>query len=512
MRYSLPLLSVLAVGAASGGVYGAPVNTITPDFYVPQIYSNWCAAASVEMIIDSPTIANSAANPIVKSMLQAPEYYPLPMNAAPPHPVLGVSFGVGYVQQSPQSFIYGLNHGANTVNGLSYSNVNVPFGSGSDSNGVVTALNLLDNPNVNAGTGTAFGNDVFVGYNLPSPVNGAPNMTSATDASRTIADALKLWNVPAQIAVGSGAHSICVYGVQTTPAAPAPGQNYTINGFFVHDPWTGFAQARANVGDFTPAALGGWGLGYNAYLRYGYYTTAAGGQTITLPDGTVVNHARLYSWFRNFNSCPGQPQTGVGTINPSGADFSVSGYKFTVDPQGPESLDTGDPFNDGSLPAPPPLISPVTSSSGALAYAQSDLSTDSALAADLTLNGSGSLGLDQADAMVLTGSNETGDWLVPYDGSGGVNDVIGAVLIDPLTGLIDEATWLDPSENLPNGITLSQLDDMFNDQSIGLTPNNNPTPEPGTMALLAAGGLIAAGRWIVRRRHVLNKLQTRSAD
>ncbi len=75
-----------------------------------------------------------------------------------------------------------------------------------------------------------------------------------------------------------------------------------------------------------------------------------------------------------------------------------------------------------------------------------------------------------------------GDWLVPYDGAGGINDVTGAVLIDGDTGVIDMATWIGPDDGIDH-LTLAQLDEMFHDISTGLTPQDNPVPEPTTLAI-----------------------------
>ncbi len=139
-----------------------------------------------------------------------------------------------------------------------------------------------------------------------------------------------------------------------------------------------------------------------------------------------------------------------------------------------------------------------------LAYAGSDLSTSTQLSTDFNMMGSGSFDSNPGHEMLLQMPNSDGgdgDWLVPYDGGGGVNDIQGALLIDQDTGVIDEATWLTPGDNLP-GYTLSQLDTMMQDEASGNLPNDNPVPlpEPGTIALLAAGGLIVAARWRPRRR------------
>jgi hypothetical protein len=82
-----------------------------------------------------------------------------------------------------------------------------------------------------------------------------------------------------------------------------------------------------------------------------------------------------------------------------------------------------------------------------------------------------------------------GDWVVPYDGPGGVNDITGAVVIDAHTGVIDMATWIDPSDPNQVHMTLGELDSMLTDDiQTGLLPNDNPLPEPGA-ALVAVIGV-----------------------
>jgi len=59
-----------------------------------------------------------------------------------------------------------------------------------------------------------------------------------------------------------------------------------------------------------------------------------------------------------------------------------------------------------------------------------------------------------------------GDWLIPYDGSGGTNDVTGFVLIDMQTGNLDEAVWLNPGDDVTS-MTLQDVDEMETDEYAG---------------------------------------------
>jgi hypothetical protein len=189
-----------------------------------------------------------------------------------------------------------------------------------------------------------------------------------------------------------------------------------------------------------------------------------------LPDGSVVP-ARLGAWFNNFNPAPGQ--AGTPPL------FQVPGYKFEVEPIGPELPDDGS--NGYGLPTPPPPISPIDAGV-ADSDAISDVANDPNLSTEAGLTGGS---FDSAHEMFHAMPGDTGgegDWLVPYDGSGGVNDITGAVLIDGDTGVIDMATWLDPSDPV-SSLSLAELDSMFNDIATGVTPQDNVTPEP-TLGIL----------------------------
>ena len=365
-----------------------------------------------------------------------------------------------------QAFIYGLTHGGgpnnNTVNGVNYFNPYTPYGVGTDSYGIVSALNLLDNPNVNGLYGPAFScTSTAATTRLP--------LLGAAAATMTIVNCLADYQAPAQIVVGA-AHSMIANGAITVgqPGARAVrrgNRHYTLYYVQVSDPWTGYALAQ-------PASANGvLGWGENTWLRYGY-DVLSNGQGIgwIAPNGQTVANAGRAS---GSTASPPRPQASNG--------FGVASYKFTVEPQGPESLDTGDPANDGSLPAPPPLLgSQITSAAGALAYAGSDLSANSTLSNDFAAMGSGSLDSNPADEMLLQlpGEQGDGDSLCPYDGNGGMNDVQGALLIDQDTGVIDEATWLTPQDNVPGGYSLAQIDTMMEDEASGIEPNDNPVPAP----------------------------------
>jgi hypothetical protein len=95
-----------------------------------------------------------------------------------------------------------------------------------------------------------------------APYGFFPSAIGANSASRTIALSLAIYQVPASIVVLHGTHWIDVNGVSTS--API-GLNtpYLINGFFIKDPWTGFALNNPGQSN------GILGLGFNTFLRYG---------------------------------------------------------------------------------------------------------------------------------------------------------------------------------------------------------------------------------------------------
>jgi len=149
------------------------------------------------------------------------------------------------------------------------------------------------------------------------------------------------------------------------------------------------------------------------------------------------------------------------------------------------------------------LASPLTSRSAADAAALADLLADPTLAPLVELLGGQ---FDVTDALFLQAPGDigpAGDWLIPYDGSGGVNDVTGAVLIDSLTGLINAATWIDPTDSSQTPYTLAQIDAMFQDIESGQLPMDNfvpPVPEPGSATLFGCAAVVLLAARVLRAR------------
>ena len=62
--------------------------------------------------------------------------------------------------------------------------------------------------------------------------------------------------------IGAGAHAIAVTGY-TTNGTPGLNQAYDITGFYVNDPWTGYAKSQN-------PPLKELGLGVHSWVKYGW--------------------------------------------------------------------------------------------------------------------------------------------------------------------------------------------------------------------------------------------------
>jgi hypothetical protein len=486
VRSAAILLAAAALG--SRAECARAVDTVINNTYHAQVTNYFCAAASMEMELDSPTVL--ATNTVVASLIGAGDG-PLfaPNTPFVPTANIQIQNGVGTVTAGAQDFIYGLVHGINTVNGITYLNPALPaaVGNGCDNLGIAQGLNLLDNPNTNgaANPAFAFGNHQYVSYNIPQFPNPPIPNAALNIANKTIADALlQPWQVSAVAAINNGSHAINVNGVRTTGNS-VPGGNYQIQGYFVHDPWTGYQLGNGPLNQGQLNGIGGvLGLGYNTFVSNQAAvgsTTAIGGQQVAVSTP---------SWWTRIFGVAG-PQI-FGGVN------SAPGYKFEVEPQGPESLDTGQ-FD--STPAfPTELATELNDTSpGFNAGVTSDLTSDPTLSAEPGFeNGSFDFSTQDETFIQPAGDiNGEGDWLVPYDGSGGINDITGAIMIDADTGIIDEATWIDPSNPAELPYSLLDLDAMFNAEAAGNLPNDDtvPLPEPASLASLFVGASL-----LLRRR------------
>jgi hypothetical protein len=463
--WSLRRLAFAILPVAKAALCATNVSAAVPPFvdifatgaqYHAQVTPYFCAAASMEMELDCDAVRAGGLNPFVNNMLNAGDGNPVPLGAAPP----AVMIVGGQVTASAQTYIYNLVHGLNSYNGFTYLNPFWPPGSGTETWAQQYGLNLLDSPFAG---GPGLHN--YASYNLVSTLAGGDS------ASRTIANALMDYQIPAIIGIKSGAHAISVYGVRTDvrPASPVRNKPYKILGFWIHDPWDGWVNANPFVtnprtgqpvldrnGNKIPYPKG---LDENRYLRYGYDLDPNGILTV-LPSGAIAR-VRLGPWFTYFNPSPGQP--GTPPV------FQIPGYKFEVEPVGPEQPDTENGGALDSFPTPPSELTNELTSAQADADASSDIAADTFLSTQPGFeNGS----FDSANEMFMqfpTDSSGDGDWLVPYEGPGGTNDVTGFVLIDAATGVIDEAVWMNPGDTVPS-MTLAEVEALVQDEASGNLP------------------------------------------
>ena len=169
-----------AVAGAVAGVLGSSAanadQIVWNGGYHAQVTNHWCASASMEMMLDVPFVRTN--NAVVNSLLSATDGPTVAFGD--PSPVIN---GNNQVTFGAQFFIYGLIHGTNFAfngpNSADYFNPFTPVGAGSDNNGIVTGLNILDSNQL------GFGQDAYSGFNL------APSLTGQAVASRTIANALE---------------------------------------------------------------------------------------------------------------------------------------------------------------------------------------------------------------------------------------------------------------------------------------------------------------------------------
>jgi hypothetical protein len=442
--------------------------------YHAQVTSYYCGSATVEMMLDNNPVRQN--NPFVNYILNSPDPAPasfvnvipgqdatfgtIPFNAKnnanqsihptyAPVVIAGLNGGnpVSAVTYGPQLAIYDFVHGAGTFTpiagpnagtALSYFNPFQPWGAGSGINGQQFELNVYDNPN-SGGEGS----HAFTAYNL----------ATLNAASRTIANAIGDYGVPAGGVFYGGQHAMAVTGVRTNIK---PGQNvaaYDIDGFYVDDPWHGYAIAKHL-------------LAKDSGLKDRYVTN--------VPE-VGIQHTR---WQDIFTASAGEPG--------EGAYASGAGYKFVVEPQGPELPDDGT-FDSMPLPAPPLLAD--LNAAGALALAQTTLATDPDLSTKYGLSG----GAFDGSNMTLIDPATENDWFIPYE-RGGV--YTGAFLLSAHYGILEEANW-DDLGDLPT--SLADLEQEYQGIEDGLHPDDNPVsvPEASTLALAAIGSVLLSGK---RRR------------
>jgi hypothetical protein len=416
--------------------------------YHAQVTDHYCASATVQMMLDCTAVRTT--NAYINQFLSAPDPFPIAPDgpghnlAIPPQP----TYAGGQVTFAPQVAIYNLLHnhatfvptaGPFTGVPLSYNNPFSPWPTaGSGGNAMQWGLNVLDNPTVGGN-----GNHQYVAYNVPATISWGDW------ASRTVANALHDFGVAAGVTIGHGAHAIAVVGY-TTVGTPGRNQAYDITGFYVNDPWTGYAKARQLPNNML-------GLGVHAWIKYGWSRSPVA-PIVNVP-GVGPVQARPNEWFRYFNPAPGYPG--------EGQYMTGTGFKFVVEPLGPEQLDDG---NGGLLESVPPLapLLPTPMTAAQAATAATTEVTTGGLQGHLGLSGGS---FDTAHVTLMDPADER-DWLVPYI-RGGV--YTGAVLVDSYTGEVEQAMWLEAADPVAS-FTLTEIQVMYQDIYADILPGGNPQP------------------------------------
>jgi hypothetical protein len=294
------------------------------------------------------------------------------------------------------------------------------------------------------------------------------NSSAAYDAAeRNIAAAIATTQIPVAIAVHGGQHWDAVWGVETAAggAAPAPGAVYTINGFDVADPWTGFALANK-----LPTSVLGDGVSYfsnqpTQYLaRNGTITTynpfLAQLFTPLSPawSGTIWG-GRYVSVADPLSTQPPTPSTGAINSIPGATEITLSSATEITPAQA-----ITDAVNDES----------VVNLSEEIGFSKGD--TVDSNTADI---------LQVAE----TPGSSVEDYLVPFEDPNGKSgsNYTGIMDINPYTGQIDIAMSIPSTAD---EMTLAQIQAFAEDTLTGNLPADmspTPTPEPGALVLLVGG-------------------------
>jgi len=249
---------------------------------------------------------------------------------------------------------------------------------------VVSQTALYTQIQANNGTVATYGNYYTSPFGLATTLGNIDrahqyvpySIANYNDATRTLAYDIDHFGIPAGALINAGAHWVNVYGISTN-VQPVSGNNFTVNGFYVKDPWSGYKP--------------GQGLGTNVYLA----NTAAGWQRVFTP----TNYGGKYQ----------------------------GNYAFITDPDTTEM---------STNCAPTPGTTSVASLTAAMSMAATDLAGISGLALDPSFE-NGAFSSTLGESTTLPGQTAA-DWLVPYNQNG---NTTGVAFINSLTGDLDEAFW-----------------------------------------------------------------------
>ena len=418
----------------------------------------WCGTASIEMMLDTPAVRNNNAN--VDNMF----------NTFP---------GDGDLVNGVQRRIYDASRHRRTLlqNNFGF----VGYSPGTDPVVFSYTINAYDG----IANGPALPGGVAQGGN-PAHAYGwygyFPNLYSGDQAMRTVAYALKNYEVPAAAAVNRGGHWVVVDGVTTqgrnvngvvqnvngdipTPANPNPGP-YDITGVYVADPWTGYANTHNQ-----PKKGMGIGGTHNGKENWNWYSYRA--------------------WYQFFNPVGG----GLGFPYPFSGQYNIVIEPDPDDYDVPFEIDSSEYASEPEYTALPAMVtssdvlpSVLAGLGGDFSFLGSDLSGDSSF-----VGGSwdtGSIGFYSFPTDPLG----VGSWMIPYVGPGGPNDVLGAIMVNSVFGTIDQAMWMGDD----GGLTLAELGDYYGDLfSLDLPLDEQqgvPEPTACVLFLLGAIGLLQRRR------------------
>ncbi len=273
---------------------------------------------------------------------------------------------------------------------------------------------------------------------------------SLSSANRKLAYNLDRHNVPASALFYGGAHWVDVRGVWTInfawqgSARPRDDGTYTINGFFVRDPWDKWN-----------------GLGRDRFLW-------------NLPGG----------WRSYFKKVTGASAPGSPWINK---------YTTVADPDPIVDFDTT------MAPSPPRTEMLTAAEAAALAWTTLNMEDDEGSRPLLAQYGFSIPDgyFSEFEAFNLWW-HEDGriDWIVPFVDPSilGPDNITGAVILDAWTGDAYQATWIDVNDPANSPMELHAL---FQFEYAGGIYNTNLIPEPSSFSLLTVVAIV----WLISRRY-----------
>lgn len=454
--------AAMAVSAAamlllcSGSLWAELVRI--PHGYHWQQTNFYCGTASIQMMLDTPAVRNN--NPAVDAYFANNVYQPALRTWSQDQQIQNQIYQASRDRRN-QFYPVGYHPGTDPVV-FSYT------------------INAYDG----IANGPALPGGVAQGANTNNHAYGwygfVPTNFAAEQASRTVAYALKNYDVPASVAVGRGAHWVVVDGVNTlgnisTPANP--NNQFQILGFRVSDPWTGYAFEQKRLKQANPnnpniKVPTSFGMGVHAWYRYGF--NAAAQVTEENPDG----YKRQGAWFNYFDP-----------VRPGPYPFSGQ-FNIVVEPEPTAPFDPDDE-EYFSQPDPYAILSNPVTSVDAYSYAQSALAGDFSFLSSEFAGGT----WDTSNISLFSFPDDPsgiGDWMIPYVGPGGTDDVLGAIMIDSLSGTVNQAMWFG---EVPS-VSLDDLTGFYN-SLYALDIPLSAIPEPASLLLVAVAAVVFVG---MRRR------------